>query len=138
NPKVPWDDWVGNYGLVRDAIEATYPDDFRDYNSRMDTPGGFHRYSAARHRKWNTDTGKGNFLVPSSLSASFDDGRDANVLRLMTLRSNDQFNTTVYGYRDRFRGIYGSRMVLMMNSQDMNRLGIANEAMVSITTVADD
>ncbi len=138
NPHVPWDDWVGDYGLVRNAIEATYPDDFRDYNARMDTPGGFHRYSAARERKWNTDTGKANFLIPSSLSASFDDGRDVNILRLMTLRSNDQFNTTVYGYRDRFRGIYGSRMVLMMNSQDMSRLGIANEAMVSITTVTDD
>lgn len=138
NPNVPWNEWVGDYGLVRDAIEATYPEDFYDYNARMDTPGGFHRYSAARERKWNTDTGKANFKIPSSLSASFDDGRDMNVLRLMTLRSNDQFNTTVYGYRDRFRGIYGSRMVLMMNSQDMKRLGILNDAMVSITTVTDD
>ena len=60
------------------------------------------------------------------------------MLRLITLRSNDQFNTTVYGYDDRFRGIYGSRMIVMMNRDDMLRLGITHEAEIELTTAADD
>src|SRR5690606_31120151 len=128
NPKVPWDDWVDDYGRVREAIEATYPEDFHDFNTRIGAPGGFPRNLPARERQWNTKTGKANFAVPASLNASFDDGRDEKVLRLMTLRSNDQFNTTVYGDHDRFRGIYGSRMVLLMNRYDMERLGIRDEA----------
>lgn len=138
NPHVPWDDWVANYGLVRDAIEATYPEDFKDFNARMDTPGGFARPLPARHRQWNTDTGKANFRLPSSLTANLDTDSGEPLLRLMTLRSNDQFNTTVYGYRDRFRGIYGSRQVVMMNQFDMNRSGIVDGQLVEIRTVADD
>src|SRR5690606_32552051 len=56
-PNVPWDAWVGDYALVRDAIEASFPEDFRDFNRRLDTPGGFPRPLPARSRKWETDTG---------------------------------------------------------------------------------
>src|SRR5690606_32207181 len=115
NPRVPWDAWVGDYALVRDAIETSFPEDFRQYNQTLDTPGGFPRPIAARSRKWETDTGRANFKLPGGLSASFDDGRDADVLRLVPLRSNDQFNTTIYGYADRLRGLHGSRMIIMMN-----------------------
>ncbi len=138
NPRIPWDDWVADYALVRDAIEKTYPDQFHDFNARLDTPGGFPRPIAARDRVWETDTKRANFKVPKALSASFDDGSDADVLRLITLRSNDQFNTTVYGYDDRFRGIYGSRMIVMMNRDDMLRLGIVHEAEIELTTAVDD
>jgi molybdopterin-dependent oxidoreductase alpha subunit len=138
NPRVPWDDWVGDYGLVRDAIEHSFPEDFHDFRERMDTPGGFPRMLAARERVWKTETGKANFLVPGALHASFDDGADADVFRLMTLRSNDQFNTTIYGYRDRFRGISGSRMVLMMNRDDIARLGLEPGCRVRLTTAAED
>src|SRR5690606_4830601 len=138
NPHVPWDEWVGNYALVRDAIEATYPDDFEDFNARMDTPGGFARPLPARRRQWNTDTGKANFQLPSSLTANLDTESAEPLLRLMTLRSNDQFNTTVYGYRDRFRGIHGSRQVVMMNQRDMTRLDITDGQLVDIRTIADD
>ena len=138
NPKVPWDRWVGNYALIRDAIEATFPDDFRDFNKRMDVPGGFPRPVAARHRKWETETGKANFKLPRGLSASFDDDADENVLRLITLRSNDQFNTTVYGYDDRLRGIHGSRMIVMMNKNDRERLGIRKDGMVRMTAAVND
>lgn len=136
--QVPWDAWTADYGLIRDAIEQTYPDDFRDFNARMDTPGGFPRPLAARDRVWNTPTGKANFLLPGGLCASFDEGTDDSVFRLMTLRSNDQFNTTIYGYRDRFRGISGSRMVVMMNKADMERLGLAQEDTIRLTSAADD
>ncbi|MBR0557237.1 FdhF/YdeP family oxidoreductase [Ciceribacter sp. L1K23] len=138
NPKVPWDSWVGDYALVRDAIEASFPKDFRDFNLRLDEPGGFARPIAARQRKWETDSGKANFKLPGALSASFDDGTDPDVLRLVTLRSNDQFNTTIYGHADRLRGIHHSRMTVMMNRDDRIRLGIAEGGTARITTAVDD
>lgn len=138
NPAVPWAEWVGNYALVRDAIEATYPDMFRDFNRRLDTPGGFPRPVAARHREWETETGKANFKLPHSLFAGFPSDEDNDVLRLITLRSHDQFNTTVYGYDDRLRGIHKSRMIVMMNRDDRIRLGIEENAFIGLQTVADD
>lgn len=131
---MPWKEWVGNYALVRDAIEATFPDDFRDFNARLDTPGGFPRPIGARERRWDTDTGRANFVLPRP----FDEEDEAGVLRLMTLRSNDQFNTTIYGMHDRFRGLHGSRMVVMLNAADMERQGIRERAEVALETVADD
>lgn len=138
NPKVPWDDWVANYALVRDEIEYAFPDDFRDFNERLDLPGGFPRPVAARDRKWETDTGKANFKVPEALHASFDEGDDPDVLRLITLRSNDQFNTTVYGNADRLRGIHDSRMIVMINAKDRERFGIPKDGTAQLTTAADD
>lgn len=138
NPKVPWEEWVNNYALVRDAIEATYPEPFRDFNGRLDTPGGFPRPVAARHREWETDTGKANFKLPKSLCSSFAASDDRDILRLITLRSNDQFNTTVYGYDDRLRGIHKSRMIVMMSADDRIRLGIAKDGLARITTAVDD
>jgi molybdopterin-dependent oxidoreductase alpha subunit len=138
NAKVPWDDWVNDYGLVREAIERTYPDQFADFNKRMHIPEGFRRPIAASHREWNTESGKAQFVVPSALQASFDTGADKDVLRLITLRSNDQFNTTVYGYDDRFRGIKGTRDVLLLNEKDMARFGIVEGSMVTLETVEDD
>src|SRR5690349_10550195 len=69
NPRVDWDMWVGNYALVRGAIERTYPDQFKDFNRRMFDPGGFPRPLAARERKWKTPNGKANFTVPKSALA---------------------------------------------------------------------
>ena len=138
NPLVPWDEWVADYGKVRDAIEATWPETFQDFNSRMWTPGGFEKPLPARKREWKTETGKANFKIPKALSASFDSGTQQDVLRLITLRSNDQFNTTVYGYRDRFRGIEGTRMVIFLNPADMARFGIAEGADVTVETVSTD
>ena len=80
--------------------------------------------STARSRRasaiWKTETGKANFIVPKSLEADLGIAeKEPDVLRLMTVRSNDQFNTTVYGYHDRFRGVKGTRMVLFMNRSDI-------------------
>ncbi len=108
----------------RDAIEATYPQVFRDFNKRMWQPGGFPRPLGARERKWNTKSGKANFAVPKRLSASADIPEEQrDVLQLTTLRANDQFNTTIYDYNDRYRGVYGTRMVLFISANDMKRLG---------------
>ncbi len=138
NQKVPWDEWVSHYGLVRDEIEASFPDDFRDFNKRLDLPGGFPRQIPARDRKWETDTGKANFKVPAALSASFDADDDPDVLRLITLRSNDQFNTTVYGNTDRLRGIHDSRMIVLINREDRVRFGISEGGVARLTTAVDD
>jgi molybdopterin-dependent oxidoreductase alpha subunit len=136
---IPWDEWVSDYSKVRDAIAATYPDIFHDFNDRLWKPGGFHRPIAARKRKWNTETGKANFIVPTSLSTDIDvpsDQRD--VVQLITLRSNGQFNTTVYNYDDRFRGIYGSRLVVLMHSNDIDRFGLVEGQTVTLMTAVDD
>ena len=138
-PLPDWDAWVADYSKVRDAIEVTYPDIFPDFNRRLWQPGGFHRPIAARDRVWKTDAGKAKFAVPKTLVEDPDAPvRAAGGLRLMTLRSNDQFNTTVYGYDDRFRGIYGTRRVLLMNAGDMTRLGLLEGDSVSVATDVDD
>lgn len=138
NANVPWDEWVGDYSKVRDAISVTYPDQFFNFNERIQKPEGFRRPIAASHREWKTQSGKAQFTVPDAINASFDTGKDQDVLRLVTLRSNDQFNTTVYGYDDRFRGIHGTRDVLLLNPADMKRYGIENGQEVGLETVADD
>src|SRR5690606_14243796 len=127
NPRVPWQAWVDDYTRIRDAIEETYPDQFRDFNARLHTPGGFPRPVPARVRVWNTGSGRAEFVVPTTLDASGLGGAGdrGERLRLVTLRSNDQFNTTIYGYRDRFRGIEGTRRVVMVGEADMRRLGLA-------------
>jgi len=135
---VDWDGWVADYGTIRDAMEATWPEMFEGFNRRIHEPGGFPKPIPARDRIWKTDTGKANFKLPQALHASFDPGTDDKVLRLITLRSNDQFNTTVYGYRDRFRGIQGTRMVVLMNHHDIERLGLEEGQVVGMQTVADD
>ena len=135
---VPWDRWVDDYAIIRDAIEATYPDNFKDFNKRLDTPGGFPRPIAARERKWNTKSGKATFIVPEGLDANPDEVKRADVLELITLRSNDQFNTTIYGYDDRFRGIKGTRMVVLMNKGDMARFGLVEGQAVSLASSAQD
>jgi anaerobic selenocysteine-containing dehydrogenase len=139
NPKLEWDGWVADYAKVREAIAQTYPENFHDFNARMWQPGGFHRHIAARHREWKTKTGKANFIVPAGLETdpgAIPDDRD--VLRLITLRSNDQFNTTIYGYNDRFRGIHGTRMVVLMHRNDIDRLELTEGERVSLVTVAKD
>jgi molybdopterin-dependent oxidoreductase alpha subunit len=139
NPRIDWDGWVADYSRIRDAIEETYPDIFARFNERMWQPGGFHRSLPARARKWGTATGKANFITPKHLSIDAETPEDRrDVLRLITLRSNGQFNTTVYSYLDRFRGVQGTRMVLFMNRNDMDRLHLAAGERVTLATAAED
>ena len=139
NPRVPWDAWVGNYALVRDAIEATYPETFKRFNERFLLPGGFPRPVPARERKWVTRSGKANFITPDRLFAGMAPvGDTSNVLQLATLRSNDQFNTTIYGYNDRFRGVEGTRHVIFMNPADAARLGLAAGDAVDLVPAVED
>lgn len=139
NPKVPWDRWVGDYGLVRQAIEKTWPATFPNFNEKLFDPGGVTRPIAARERKWNTRTGKANFIIPTQMFAGKADSFDQpGVLQLITLRSNDQFNTTIYGYDDRFRGVKGTRMVVFMNAEDVADRGLKDGEFVDLSTAIDD
>lgn len=137
NPKVDWDGWTGDYAKIRKLIEETYPDQFADFEERMFTPGGFYRGNSARERVWKTESGKAEFTVPRSLSGT--DIPDApGRLRLVTLRSNDQFNTTIYGYDDRFRGISGTRDVVLMNPGEIEKAGLHKGQVVTIVGDSDD
>ncbi len=136
NPKVDWDGWVADYARVRDAIEATYPKDFKDFNQNLFRPGGAPRPLGARERQWHTATGKANFSVPATLSSAVAQGPD--IFQLTTLRADGQFNTTVYAEEDRFRGIYKSRMVVLMNPEDIEAQGLIAGNTVVLETVADD
>ena len=137
NPKVTWDRWVRNYASVRDAIAETYPEQFHDFNDRVFTPGGFYRGNSARERVWKTESGKAQFTVPRKLN-SWGIGEKAGRWRLMTLRSNDQFNTTIYGYSDRLRGIEGTRDVLLMNPEDIAAAGLRQGQIVGLASDVDD
>ncbi|SOB86676.1 oxidoreductase alpha (molybdopterin) subunit [Sphingomonas guangdongensis] len=137
NPNVPWEAWVGNYALVRDAIERTYPDKFKDFNAKLFQPGGFWKGNKATERIWETPTGKAEFLTPENLSATGFADADGR-FRLVTLRSNDQFNTTIYGYHDRFRGVRGTRDVLFINPSDMKKQGLREGQKVALVGDAGD
>jgi molybdopterin-dependent oxidoreductase alpha subunit len=137
NSKVPWDEWIGDYAKIRDAIEETYPEQFHDFNQRVFTPGGFYRGNSARERVWKTKSGKADFTLPKKLN-SWGVEDKAGRWRLMTLRSNDQFNTTIYGYSDRLRGIEGTRDVLLINPEDIAAAGLSEGQVVSLISDADD
>jgi len=139
NPLVPWDEWVGDYAKIRDAIERSYPSQFKDYNARVTRPGGFPRPLPARQREWKTETGKANFLVPAGFRTDLEtELDDPEILQLITLRSNDQFNTTIYGYYDRFRGIDGTRKVILINRADAERRGLREGDTVTLTAAVND
>jgi len=133
NPKLKWDEWTGDYSLVRELIEFTYPKDFKDYNARLFQPGGFYRGNDAHNRVWNTEEKKAVFTTPKQLNAlSFGDADGR--FRLVTMRSNDQFNTTIYGYSDRFRGIEGTRDVVLMSRSDIDAAGLRDGQTVKLVS----
>ncbi|WP_244829289.1 FdhF/YdeP family oxidoreductase [Caballeronia sp. TF1N1] len=137
--KVDWDAWTADYSLVREAIEKTYPDQFKEFNARMSQPGGFHRPIPAAKREWKTKNGKANFITPEGMGEDPDMSFEGErTLRLMTTRGDSQFNTTVYGLDDRFRGVFNTRDVLLMNRDDMARLNIAEDQTITVTTVSSD
>ncbi len=137
NPKMPWGQWARDTAMVRDLIEKTYPDQFRDFNARIFTPGGFYRGNSARERQWKTESGKAEFVTPDALSAKgYEDAPGR--MSLITMRSNDQFNTTVYGYSDRLRGIEGKRDVLLISPREIERHGLTVAERVALVSDAGD
>ncbi|WP_244851156.1 FdhF/YdeP family oxidoreductase [Caballeronia sp. SL2Y3] len=136
---VDWDAWSDDYSLVRNEIATTYPETFHDFNERLWEPGGFHRPLPACERVWQTKSGKAEFMVPNSLAEDPDmPEKTPEALRLMTLRSDSQFNTTIYNLDDRFRGVKGSRMVILMNEADIEKHHLKEGQEITLQTVADD
>jgi molybdopterin-dependent oxidoreductase alpha subunit len=135
NTRVGWAELVSDYGKIRDCIEAVFPE-FTDFNARIKKPGGFRLYVAASEREWLTPTKKANFLVYPGLD---EDPRVANreALTLATIRSHDQYNTTIYGMNDRYRGITGRRDVVFVNERDLASRGLKHGDLVDVSVVPD-
>lgn len=135
NTRVGWADLIADYGKIRDAIEAIFPE-FKDFNARIKKPGGFRLYIAASEREWQTPTKRAKFLVYSGLD---EDPRAANreALTLTTIRSHDQYNTTIYGMNDRYRGITGRRDVVFVNERDLGSRGLKHGDLVDLSVVPD-
>ena len=137
HPKWRWDDWTADYSVVRDLIEQTWPESFTNYNARLFDSGGFYRGNRANQRVWETDSGKAEFSVPTVMSA-LGVGPAPGRYHLITMRSNDQFNTTIYGFSDRLRGLEGSRAIVLINPADMARAGLQAGDTVSLLSDAGD
>jgi molybdopterin-dependent oxidoreductase alpha subunit len=116
---VPWDALVEDYDRIREHIAAVIPG-FEDFNARVRRSGGFALPNAARERRFATPTGKARFTVHARPRHRLAPGQ----LLMMTIRSHDQFNTTVYGLDDRYRGVSGGRRVVFLNEEDMRALGL--------------
>jgi len=139
--KVDWLRFAGDYALIRDEIEKVF-DDFYDYNERIAKPGGFHLKVASREREWLTPSGKAQFLVnavdrdtPIHRARAIHGKR---LLTMMTTRSHDQYNTTIYGLDDRYRGVFGLRRVIFINKEDLQMLGFQAGDRVDVTSVWPD
>jgi molybdopterin-dependent oxidoreductase alpha subunit len=126
---VDWDDLIADYDRIRDLVAQVVPG-FDDYNRRVREPGGFYLPNAPRERTFNTADGKAQFTVHPIPRHDLAPGH----LLLMTIRSHDQYNTTVYGLHDRYRGIHDGRRVVFMNPDDIRDLGVADGDWVDLVS----
>jgi anaerobic selenocysteine-containing dehydrogenase len=133
---IPWEDFAADYDKIRDAIEDVFPI-FQGYNVRIRVPGGFHLTSLARERIWATPSGKAEFAVFEGLQEDPHQD-DPTALWLTTMRSHDQYNTTLYSRSDRYRGVFHQRMVVFLNDHEMARQGIASGDIVALETISTD
>jgi molybdopterin-dependent oxidoreductase alpha subunit len=132
--KVSWMELVADYDRIRDLIERTVPG-FEDFNRRIRVPGGFRLPLPPTERQWPTSTGKAMFSVFGGVKEDADALSAEHMLRLITIRSHDQYNTTIYAMDDRYRGVFGRRDVLFMNEEDMAAQGIEHGDQVDIETL---
>ncbi|MDI9239193.1 FdhF/YdeP family oxidoreductase [Lysobacter sp. LF1] len=131
--RTPWLWLIEDYDRIRDRI-AQVIEGFTDFNTRVRVPGGFHLHHPGRERVFPTASGKAGFHVHP-----LDPHRaQGDLLRLMTVRSHDQYNTTVYGLDDRYRGVHGLRRVCFISRTDLERLGLRDGETVDITSVWSD
>ncbi|MEV7419992.1 FdhF/YdeP family oxidoreductase [Streptomyces sp. NPDC089919] len=126
----PWEAFERDYAVIRDRISRVVPG-FEDFNARVARPGGFTLPHAPRdERRFPTKTGKANFTAAPVEYPTVPEGR----LLLQTLRSHDQYNTTIYGLDDRYRGITGGRRVVMVHPEDAAALGLADGAYTDLVS----
>lgn len=136
NSNTDWLELVADYDRIRDRIEQTLPG-FENFNARIRIAGGFRMPLPPTERIWPTPTGKAMFSLFDGVEENLP-GEGENVLRLVTLRSHDQYNTTIYALDDRYRGVFGRRDVLFMNEADIQQLGLEHGDRVDITTALPD
>ncbi len=140
--KTPWLEYIKDYSKIRDVIEQTMPEAFKDYNQRIRQPGGFRMPVPSSERIWNTPSGKAEFTVQEIPSRSpIHQAREQygdQLFVLMTTRSHDQYNTTIYGMDDRYRGVFGQRRVIFMNPEDITRMGLLAGDWINLTSVWQD
>lgn len=127
--KIDWQAMMDNYDVVRDHIAAVIPG-FKDYNQRVRQQQGFYLPNCAREGRFNTPTGKAQFTVNPVPRHDLADDQYV----LMTIRSHDQYNTTIYGLDDRYRGILNERRVILMNPADMKERGFGKKQVVTVTS----
>lgn len=141
NEPINWLEVIKNYDSIRDLIAQTLPA-FNDFNQKLKQPGGFYLGNSAGERQWLTETGKATFVsyeLPVDIISSSQRALTKNkVFILQTLRSHDQYNTTIYGFEDRYRGISGERTVILMNDLDIADLGLADGDQVDIEALWPD
>ena len=130
--KVNWDKYLLHYDAIRNDIERSIPG-FEKYNERVRITGGFYLPNCNREGNFDTGTQKAQFAVTKHTTIDL----AGDELMMMTIRSHDQFNTTIYGLNDRYRGIYNERRVILMNQQDMNKRGLQKEDVVDIYNYHD-
>lgn len=136
--QVPWRWLVEDYDRIRDLIAQVF-DDFRDFNARVHVPGGFYLGNAAAQRRWTNDRRKARFMTHALREdAAPPELPGERVLTLTTVRSHDQYNTTLYGLNDRYRGVYNQRRVLFANAADLSEIGFAPGDRVDIQSIAAD
>ncbi|MGW2564582.1 FdhF/YdeP family oxidoreductase [Streptomyces sp. NPDC001514] len=128
--QTPWEEFEKDYATIRDRISRVVPG-FEDFNARIAHPGGFTLPHAPRdERRFPTATGKANFTAAPVEYPEVPEGR----LLLQTLRSHDQYNTTIYGLDDRYRGIKGGRRVVLVHPADAAELGLADGAYTDLVS----
>ena len=137
--RTPWLQLAGDYAAIRDKIEAVLPD-FAGFNDKIRTPGGFRLRNTASERVWATPSGRAEFsthALPTDLAVQrvAERQRDQRVFTLTTLRSHDQYNTTIYGHDDRYRGVYGHRRVVFIHADDLKDLGLQAGDWVDLTSL---
>ena len=124
---VNWEELASDYDKIRDVIERVIPG-FDDYNARVRTPGGFYLPNAARNRVFNTESGKAQYTVHELPQHNL----APDQFLMMTIRSHDQFNTSVYSANDRYRGISNGRRVVFLNEEDIAAEGLRARQVVDL------
>ena len=125
---IAWQDFAGDYRRIRERISDVLPHLFEGYEERISEPGGFYLGNSARERDWKTATGRARFVSSPLPDLELPSGQ----LRLMTLRSHDQFNTTVYELDDRYRGVVGTREVVFLNADDLAERGLEDGDLLEV------
>ena len=131
--RINWQFYAENYDVIRADIERTIPG-FDNYNEKVRKPGGFYLPNCNRDGNFETPSSKAHFNLANVAVPELTDDE----LVMMTIRSHDQFNTTIYSLNDRYRGIYNERRVILMNEKDISARKLANGDLVDLFNYHDD